>query len=47
MTRIVDDAGVLTPAERDRLATTATWSEAELIVHLVPSVVKRAVWQRQ
>jgi uncharacterized membrane protein YgcG len=45
MTRIVDDAGVLTPAERERLATTATWSEAELIVHLVPSVVKRAFRQ--
>jgi uncharacterized membrane protein YgcG len=45
MTRIVDDAGALTPAERERLATTATWSEAELIVHLVPSVVKRAFRQ--
>lgn len=45
MTRVVDDAGVLTPAERERLATTATWSEAELIVHLVPSVVKRAFRQ--
>ena len=45
MSRIVDDAGVLTPVERERLAATATWSEAELIVHLVPSVVKRAFRQ--
>lgn len=45
MTRVVDDAGVLTPAERERLAATATWSEVELIVHLVPSVAKRAFRQ--
>lgn len=45
MPRVVDDAGVLTPAERERLAATASRSEAELIVHLVPSVVKRAFRQ--
>ena len=45
MARIVDDAGVLTPAERERLAATATRSQAELIIHLVPSVVKRAFRQ--
>jgi uncharacterized membrane protein YgcG len=45
MPRIVDDAGVLSPADRNRLAATATWSGAELIVHLVPSVTKRAFRQ--
>lgn len=45
MPRIIDDAGLLTPAERERLAATASWSEAELLVHLVPSVVKRAFRQ--
>ncbi len=45
MARVVDDAGVLTPAERERLAATARRSEAELIVHLVPSVAKRAFRQ--
>lgn len=45
MARIVDDAGVLTAAERERLAAVTPGSSAELIVHLVPSVAKRAFRQ--